>query len=291
MLVLQNKTCTSLSYTIIAIAFVATVGGIFFPIYRDTAVYATTWRANDMVTLFVVLPALFTAVQFSKKKLAAAVLTWIGLLAYMLYNYAFYLFGASFNVFFLLYAALFSLSMYTLFILLYNTDVVGISKQFIASKWYSAIAVFLVFISLPLAIFEVGQCMQFIFSDKLPAAPTLIFALDISIVVPTSFIAAILLFKRRPWGYILSAMMLVKAFAYGLVLSLATAMVADFHWQQVKDPLLPFYLFVCIGGITGSVIMFSKIIPTKTRLYDTNNTGGAPDYTRTIAPGRVHQPS
>ena len=50
-------------------------------------------------------------------------LVWMGVMLYMFYNYAFYLFGAKFNEFFLIYVALFSLSLYSIIIGLLNVNI------------------------------------------------------------------------------------------------------------------------------------------------------------------------
>jgi hypothetical protein len=87
----------------------------------------------------------------------------------------------------------------------------------------------------------------------------LIFALDLSIVVPNTALAAVLLWRRHPWGLVLAIMMLVKAFAYGLVLSLSSTLIAGISKLGPWDPFLPFYLLVTVGSITGSLALLGKI--------------------------------
>lgn len=48
------------------------------------------------------------------------------------------------------------------------------------------------------------------------------YALDLSIVVPVSLLAAVLLWKLRAWGCLLAALMSIKALTYGLVLIVRT---------------------------------------------------------------------
>jgi hypothetical protein len=150
----------------------------------------------------------------------------------MVYNFAFYLFGATFNSFFLLYVALFSLSIYALILGLSNADAKSMINKFsdkTPEKW---ISFFLLFISLPLAIVEAGQCINYIKTGQVPTAPSLIFALDLSIVVPNTVLPAVLLWKHKPWVYVLAAIMLVKAFTYGLVLIVGTTLIADSYLNQ-----------------------------------------------------------
>src|SRR4026208_769601 len=71
--------------------------------YRDVAWIAATWLGNDGVTLVVALPLLIAGATYSARGSVRGGLLWLGALAYALYNYAYYLFGAALNVFFALY--------------------------------------------------------------------------------------------------------------------------------------------------------------------------------------------
>lgn len=92
----------------------------------------------------------------------------------------------------------------------------------------------------------------------------LIFALDLSIVIPNSLLAGILLWNRKAWGYILSLVMLVKGFAYGLVLCLGTILLAYSKVYGKWDPLMPFYIVIALGGFMGCFLLFKNFHPQKT---------------------------
>jgi hypothetical protein len=249
-----------LSYILLFLALIASAGGIFMEgLYRDAEWIKNAWFGNDVVTLVIAVPLLALALWFARKGSVRAVILWMGLLSFLLYNYAFYLFGAAFNWFFLLYVALFSLSMYALILGLGNLDVAAIVKEVQWKASFKWISIFLVFISLPLAIVEGSQCIGFITHGKVPEAPALIFALDLSMVVPITALAALLLWRKHPWGYLLGTIMLVKAFAYGLVLCVTTAAVVSFSTNGKWDPLMPFYVFVAAGGLIGCIVLLKNL--------------------------------
>lgn len=251
-----------LTIFIAGIATVACAGGIFSKdLYQDSEFIKTAWFGNDIITLSIAIPLLLVALAFARKGSQRAQLVWMGLLGYMVYNYAFYLFGAVFNAFFLLYILLFSMSVYALAIGLFNLDVAGISQRFSSKTPVKALGIYLLLVSLPLGIFELSQCMRSIISGETPQIPSLIFALDLSVVVPTTALAAILLWRHQAWGYILGAMMLIKAFTYGMVLSFSTALLAGFRLSGTWDPLMPFYVFVALGGLAGSYVLLSHLKP------------------------------
>ena len=90
-----------LTVIIAILAIVASAGGLFIDgLYRDNLLVTSGWYGNDLVTLMVAVPLLVVALIFSMRGSQRAHLVWLGMLDYMLYNYAFYLFGTAFNGFF-----------------------------------------------------------------------------------------------------------------------------------------------------------------------------------------------
>lgn len=256
----SHKIALKLSAIIVFLAVITSVGGLLIEnLYQDSATIQSAWLSNDIVTLFLAAPLLIIALKLVKNGSEKGQLLWVGLLGYMTYNYAFYLFGAAFNWFFLMYVAIFALSIYALILSLAGLDVTQISQQFsekTPNKW---ISLFLLLISLPLAFIEIGQIISFISRKEDPGILSLVYALDLSIVVPNTALAAILLWKRHKWGYVLGAIMLIKAFIYGLVLSIATAIISKFSLTGYWDPLMPFYLFVTLGGLLGSIGLLNNM--------------------------------
>jgi hypothetical protein len=256
----QLKIVQVLTILISVLALVASGGGLLIKdLYRDIDPIKAAWFGNDLITFAIVVPGLLLSMKLSGNGSMRALLIWMGLLGYIAYNYAFYLFGAAFNSFFLCYAAIFSLSIYVLSIALSCLDTKQIRSCFSYRTPTKLIAGYLLFISLPLGIIELSYCINFILTEEIPAPPSLIFALDLSIVVPNTALAAILLLKRHPWGYILGSMMLIKAFTYGLALSISTALIANLSISGKWDRLMPFYVFVAVGGFIGSLILLKNL--------------------------------
>ena len=255
------KTALVLSAIIAMLAAITSLGGLHFSdLYRDSEFIKNAWFANDWVTLVVAVPGLIASMRLVQKGSQRAQLVWMGLLLYMLYNYAFYLFGAAFNEFFLLYVALFTLSGYALIFGLSSLDVNAISQKFDKKTPVLWLGIFLFFLAVPLLVVEGGRCIKFIFNGIEPEAPSLIFALDLSFVVPATILAAVWLWQRRAWGYVLSTMMLVKGVTYVLVLS-ASALRLFLIDSPERDEFLPFYLFVATGSVVGLTALLRNLRP------------------------------
>jgi len=267
MKIYKNQTTYILSIIIAILAAVTSAGGLFVKnLYNDNDFVKAAWYSNDIITLFVVVPLLVITILFSKKSSPRWLMIWIGLLGYMFYNFAFYLFGAVFNIFFLLYAALFSLSAVTLILLLSNSDISNITSMFSKKTPVKVISIYLLLIATGLFLAEMSMVILFLIAGTIPetikltAHPTsVIFALDLSIVIPVSIMAAFLLWKRNSWGYVMSIIMLVKGFAYGLVLCLGSTVLSYSDAYGKWDPLTPFYVIISIGGMLGCWLLLKNL--------------------------------
>ncbi len=158
----KQKYAVILSVLIAVLATIAAAGGLLLDgLYRDNEFVTTTWLGNDAVTLFLAVPILVAALVFTGRGSLKAQLVWLGVLDYMLYNYAFYLFGAAFNAFFLIYAALLGLSIFALIFGLVSLDVTRVSQQFsrgIPVRWIGG---YFLFVALGLSVVYLAQSIGF----------------------------------------------------------------------------------------------------------------------------------
>jgi hypothetical protein len=255
-----------LSAIVTLLAAVASAGGLLINnLYRDNDFVKLAWYTNDMITLFVVVPLLIVSIFLSKKGSQRWLLIWIGLTGYIFYNFAFYLFGAAFNIFFLIYSTLFCLSAFSLILMLSQLDVNSIAVKFSAKTPVKFVSIYLLLITVILFIAEITMIIPFITSGTIPETikqtghPTgVVFALDFSIVIPVSILAAVLLWRRKPWGFVLSIVMLVKGFTYGLVLCIGTALLANSAAFGKWDPLMPLYIILAAGGALGCWLLLKE---------------------------------
>lgn len=263
----QIKPAFTLSVIVSILAIVASVGGLIIPdLYRDNEFVKSAWFTNDLITLIVGIPLLITSLLFAFKGSVRWQLVWMGMLGYMVYNFAFYLFGAAFNNLFLVYVALFSSSIAALILGLSNLNVNDIALRFSLKTPVKVISIYIMLIAIMLFFVEMGMIYNYFQTGILPETikltghPTsIVFALDLSIVVPVSVVTAILLWKRNTWGYILGMIMLLKGFTYGLVLSIGTALLAYSPAFGKWDPLMPFYLVLVFGGLICCWVMLKNL--------------------------------
>jgi hypothetical protein len=221
-----------------------------------------------VVTLFVAVPVLLGAAILARGGSLRALLVWLGAIWYMFYNYVFYLFGAALNRAFLMYTSLVTLSLFALILGLASLDVGGIGRKFSPRTPVKAISLFMLSIPLIMGMVELSQVLPMILAGQVHAEilkfdhPTaVVAATDFTLLFPAMIVGAVLLWKRRPWGYILAALLLFKGATY----TLALIFMSYFARQATGsgDPLLPIYAAFCIGGLVSLGFLLGNLRTTE----------------------------
>jgi hypothetical protein len=259
----KNNIVINLSIVIAILTLIATAIGAFSErLYRDNDFLVTVWQSTDLMVLILIVPLFVISIYFSKKDSLWAYLILLGLLDFTLYNYGYYLFGAAFNWFFLIYLLLYVLSAAAIIIALINIDIQAVAEKFnekIPVKW---IAGFMLFVSISLTAVYTMMTIGFIATGNVPVIversghPTnVVFAMDLSLVVPAFTLTGIWLWKKKPWGYVLAAISLVKGALYNAVLSYVTVQVANNGYPESMGEL-PLWGFFTIASLISCVLMF-----------------------------------
>src|SRR5688572_11273683 len=172
------------------------VGGL----YRDGPWAREALRGGDLTTIAVAAPVLIASMLLARRGSRAAQAVWLGALAYSLYNYAYYVFGAAFNDIFVIHIALFSLSIAALVLAVANMDVGAIAARFRDVKGARAIGGFLAVVGIVLGGLWLFLAIRFAVTGELIAdLPAdgihLVFAIDTSLLVPALVISGVLLWR------------------------------------------------------------------------------------------------
>jgi hypothetical protein len=264
----ESKPITAyvLSVIIAVLALGASAGGLLLEdLYQGNAFLNAAWSGNDLVTLFVAVPTLVVSLFLSMRGSRRAHLVWLGMLAYMLYNFAYYLFGAAFNSFFLIYVLLVNLSLFALIHALTRLDVEEIASRVRGRAPVRWLAGFMAFVAVGLTVVYGSQALVFVTTGQVPEIVTLtdhltnvVFALDLTLVVPWFVLGAVWLWQRRPWGYVLSVIVNVKGAVYMLALSAATVSGVR---SGVSEDLgqLAIWGFIGVGSLIASLVLLANL--------------------------------
>lgn len=244
-----------LSVVVALLTGLASAAGLLAPgVYRDNALIVAAFRGNDLVTLALATPLLLAALALTSSRPVHAFLLRLGMLVYMLYNYVFYLYGAAFNVLFLVYVALVVLSLVALVAGLLEVDAAAVASRFRPGVPRRAVATFMGLFAMLLGGMWVALALGFVFTGEVPVAVTqtghptgVVFATDLTLLVPGLVLGAALLWGGRAWGYVVAPVMMLKASTYGI------AMIAMSAFAGLgADPLLPLWAGLTLGCIASA---------------------------------------
>lgn len=263
---MKSKTPYTLSILIAVFATIASAGGLLLPgLYRDNMFVTSAWMGNDVITLFLAVPILVMAMIFSKHGSLKAQLVWMGTLDYMLYNYAFYLFGSVFNWFFLLYVALLGLSIFALIFGLIHLDLNEINRHVHERMPVGWIAAYMLFVATGLSLIYITQSIGFIFTGDVPAIVTntghptnVVFALDLTLLVPFLILGAILLLRRKPWGFVLAGILTIKGPLYTIVLTAGSLWAANAGVPDVAGQV-PLWVVLTVLGLMACGLFYRNL--------------------------------
>jgi hypothetical protein len=114
----------------------------------------------------------------------------------------------------------------------------------------------------------IAQSLSFVASGQVPQVisdaghqTSVVFALDLSLLVPGLVVAAVLLWQRRPWGYVLAAILLIKAVTYALAL----IAMAVFSASQtgIWEPLVLLWVVLGVGCLIAAYFLLGNMQPTE----------------------------
>ena len=229
----------------------------------DTVNSSSQEIGQDVVTLAIGVPLLIAALLLTRKGSLRGRLLLTGVFGYFLYTYAAMSFLTAFNPLYLVYVALFSLSLFGFILGLKETNPDEVVSHVRERFPRRTIAVYFIVVAAFLSFAWLGLVVPPMFKGTPPAglesAITMVIqSLDLGVIVPTALITAILLLQKRPWGYALATVVLLKVLTMGAAL---IAMIIGQMLAQVPvDPVTSMvFVLISISGIILAITALRNI--------------------------------
>ena len=233
-------------------------------LYRyDTVNSSSQEIGTDIVTLLIGIPLLVTGIVLNRKGTMRGQLLLTGALGYFLYTYGAMCFLTAFNPLFLVYVALFSLSLFGFILSMKNLDVDEVASHIQDGFPRRAIATYFIIVAVFLTLAWLGlvasPSLTWTPPNGLESAITMVIqTLDLGIIVPTAFITASLLIKKQAWGYALSSVMLLKILTMGA--ALISMIIVQFLAGVKIDPIVSIiFILISISGIIFGILALRNI--------------------------------
>lgn len=245
-----SRAAIRLAWLIAALALVAAAAGLFWQpgsqptpvtslrgqtvylygqgLYRyDSMLVATAFKVGDAVTLLLAIPALlWGAWRYGRGSLKGG-LVLTGALAYLLYNYTSMTFGAAYNPLFLVYIALFSLSLFAFILAFTSIDPAALRAHLAPNAPRRAVGVFqivagVILMAVWTVLSIIPALLQGVAPPEVETYTTVItFVIDLGMIAPTLILAGVWLLRRAPLADLLGATLLVFYVILGISLLIA----------------------------------------------------------------------
>lgn len=242
-----SKPLIALSYLVTVIATLAAGAGLFWPggpgpfefttlhgevveIYGrglyalDTTFKAPVLRGADAILLFIGVPALLVAIQLYRRGKRIGTLLLTGILACFLYNAISVAMGIAYNPIFLLYIAYVGTSLYAFILAFSAIDVEALPKP----SRHRGTAIFIFVAGLSTSVWLIEIIMGLLGGHvpmNLDSYTTDVTAvIDVGVILPTCWLAGVLLLQRKRLGYLIASTMLILLVLIGLIVASQTVM-------------------------------------------------------------------
>lgn len=220
---------------------------------NDSVTIAAQGQAQDVVTIILGIPLLLISLYFTRKGSLKGKLLLTGTLGYFLYAYISYTFLCMYNPLFLVYVILMSASFFAFTLSMMSFDVEALSSAFDKKLPVQFIGGFQIFISVTIGMLWLGKIVPSLVNDTTPLGlehyTTLVIqGMDLGFIVPAAFISGVLIIKRKPFGYLLSSVIMIKGIT---MLTAITAMIigqaiAGVQMNFVEMMIFPVFNVVAI---------------------------------------------
>lgn len=230
--------------------------------YWDTVSMVAQMQANDLVTLVLGLPLLAISFWMARRGSLRGRLMLAGTLGFILYTYITMCFGAHYNALFLVYVALFSLSLFAFVLVLMSIDIPTLPAHFSDKLPRGWIAGLLFFAAAFLSLAWLGRIAATFAPGAIPALENttsmFIQAMDLGLIVPVCLVSGILLLRRHAWGYLLASVGLTKFLTLGIAVSLM-----GLNMARVGVPVsvveLVIFPAMALAGVVMTAILLKHI--------------------------------
>lgn len=234
-------------------------------LYRyDSVSGAAQMMGQDVVTLVLAVPLLIVAIALTRKGSLRGRLLLTGALGYFLYTYASMAFLTAFNALFLVYVALFSLSLFAFILALSGLDPDFVTQHIGQGFPRVGIVVLMFGLAAFLTVAWLGRVWAVMQgtvagSQILESYSTLVIqALDLGVIAPTAVLTAVLLLKKRAWGYALASVLLFKATLFGaaLIAMIISQALAGVPLEPVVSGL---FVLIILAGVVLTFLMLRSV--------------------------------
>ena len=238
---------------ILGLATVSSLTGLFWPgHYRAAPGLVESYQVQDLTILVVGIPVLAGGLWYAMQESQRGRIVWLGGLAYMTYMWASIAVQIPFNEFFLVYVALFGLSLFTFVGGMVTTDAGAIRRSLEGRLDTSLYSGALAVVGLGLGALWLADVVPPLLGGTTPSLieesgpqAMVTHVVDLGVVVPSILLSAAWLYRERTWGYVFAGIELVLGATLAAPIGLMTLVLLTGDAVTVS-PVAAFFTFLPI---------------------------------------------
>ena len=219
----------------------------------------------DVFTLLFAVPALLLALPGIARDRLGPKLFAIGILAYLFYQYLMYAMTWAFGPLFLLFIAIYALSLVAVAWLVSRVRVSELPARFGDRFPRRGMAVLSFVLAALLVVMWLGRIVPALKGDihgvLLGQTTMVVQALDLGLIVPLAIFTGVTAWRGSPMGYLLSSTVVVKAFAMASAICAMLLVAWIYEGRLEVPPLIIFGAAAAVSAWLG-VRMFRSLEPT-----------------------------
>lgn len=250
--------------------------------YRVPAEIAEAYQVQDLTILIVGIPVLVFGLWYTVEGSPRGRIVWLGGLAYMTYMWASIAIQIPFNELFLVYIALFALSLFTFVGGLLSTDAERIRQSLDGHINVALYSGALAVIGLGLGALWLSDVVPPLLSGTTPriieeSGPQAMatHVIDLGVVVPSILLSARWLYQGRSWGYVFAGVELVLGGALAAPIGLMTLVFMTSDTVTVS-PIAAIFTFLPIFVSALLAITYLRAMAPRTRSPSGGNHDRSP---------------
>ena len=220
-------------------------------------------KAQDIVTVVLGIPLIIISLTLALKGSLKGRLLLAGTLGYFLYTYISCVFLWMYNSLFLLYVILMSASFFSFILTMMSFDLENLNSYFDKRLPVKFIGGFQIFFAVALGMLWFGKIIPPLMKGTIPLGlehynTLVIQGMDLGFIVPVAFVSGVLILKRRPFGYLLSSIIIIKGFTMGtaitaMIIGQAYAGVQMSFVEMTMFPIINLVIIFCLGLLLKNI--------------------------------------
>lgn len=224
--------------------------------------------SQDMIAVLASIAMLFLILRIKEGDFVKQLIL-LGIIGYLFYIYGLYVVGKMYNILYLLYMAIFSLTLFSLAYGIANIRNKAFDNIKITKILRNVSAAFLFLIPVIFYPMWIIQLWPFMQEMKVPVVNSNVYILDMCFLLPVFAMMTVMLLKGDDFAILLTPVLLIKGFTLSLSVALTEFLRPFYNQTWIKLNILLFS-FLTLAGLVLVVLYFKKMRYSNEEIIETN---------------------